>query len=98
MKSVAKLIKNNEAATVEAKNMELELAVSQSNLNVLLAWYWDDPKFLESVDYSHLNKNLAKGVRLSIRKAPKVMKHLFDSQDKLTKASHKKADNAKSLK
>lgn len=98
MKSVAKLIKNNEAATVEAKNMELELAVSQSKLNALLAWYWDDPKFLESVDYSHLNENWAKGFSLRLKKAPNVMKHLFDSQDKLTKANHQKADNAKSLK
>ena len=97
MKSVAKLIKDKEREKLEAKNIELELAVSQSKLNALLAWYWDDPKYLESVDYLHLNEKWVEGFGLAIKKAPKVMKHLFDGQDKLTKASNQKADNTRSV-
>tara|TARA_R100000152_G_C6775299_1_gene203624 strand:+ start:1358 stop:2056 length:699 start_codon:yes stop_codon:yes gene_type:complete len=97
MKSVAKLIKDNEREKLEAKNIELELAVSQSKLNALLAWYWDDPKYLESVDYSHLNDKWAEGFSLGLKEAPKVMRHLFDSQDKLTNLNHQKDGNAKSL-
>ena len=57
-------------------------AIDQSKLNLLLAWYWDDPAYLNSVNWVHINEKWEKAYELRLKEAPNVEKALFEQKTK----------------
>ena len=70
----------------EAENKIEELtnqnAIDQSKLNALLSWYHDDPKYLNKVNWVHIDEKWEKAYELRLKEAPKVEKVLFDQKIK----------------
>ena len=56
--------------------------ISESKLNLLLAWYWDDPAYLNSVNWVHINEKWEKAYELRLKEAPNVEKALFEQKTK----------------
>ena len=57
-----------------------KLKVSQSKLNALLAWYWDDPKYLDKVDYNDLDQDWVDGYKQRLKESPGVEAYLFKAE------------------
>ena len=61
----------------KADDYEKRFNVSQSKLNTLLSWYWNDPEYLKKVKFEHLNEKWWHGFNLRLKEAPKVEAHLL---------------------
>ena len=57
-------------------------AISQSKLNLMLAWYHNDPKFLDKVNWVHIDEKWEKAYELRLKEAPKVEQVLFEQKTK----------------
>lgn len=60
-----------------------DLKKSQTKLNMMLAWYWDDVNYLSKVDFSLLNEKWDAGYRLRLKEAPKVEEYIFKSKNNI---------------